>query len=181
MGSSEQPLSQDVVFDILSSPRRRYVLYYLKEVDEPIELTALAEQVAAWENETDPESLTDQERKRVYVSLYQTHIPKLDEAGVVNYDQESGTVELAPGSSAVDEYLPQVGPELSWERLYFALAIISAGLLVLTVLEVSVFATLGTAGAAAVVIVVFLVASGLHYLQYRQRRREIPSELRRRR
>lgn len=175
MGSSEQPLSQDVVFDILSSPRRRYVLYYLKQVDEPIELTDLAEQVAAWENETTPESLTDQERKRVYVSLYQTHIPKLDEAGIVTYDQDDGSVELAPGSSAIDEYLPQSGPEFSWERLYLALA----GASTLLLLVAATTGIISTTIAAVVVVLSFLVASATHYLQYRRQQNEIPSELRR--
>jgi DNA-binding transcriptional ArsR family regulator len=175
MGSSEQPLSQDVVFDILSSPRRRYVLYYLKQVDEPIELTDLAEQVAAWENETTPDSLTDQERKRVYVSLYQTHIPKLDEAGIVTYDQDDGTVGLAPGSSAIDEYLPQSDEEFSWERLYITLA----GLSTLLLIVAATTELLSGVVAAALVVGSFLVASGVHYLQYRRRQNEIPSELRR--
>jgi len=72
MGTSESALSQDVVFDILSSSRRRYVLYRLREAEGPVELTELAEQVAAWENDTETDQITEQERKRVYVSLYQT-------------------------------------------------------------------------------------------------------------
>lgn len=179
MGSSERSLSQDVVFDILSSPRRRYVLYYLKQVDEPIELTSLAEQVAAWENQTDTESLTDQQRKRVYVSLYQTHIPKLDEAGVVTYDENDGTVELASGANTVDEYLPQSGTDRPWEQIYLALAAAGGLFLLVTALDVSVFGAISEAAAAFVVIFGFLVTSVLHYLHYRRQREDTPSELRR--
>jgi len=179
MGSSERSLSQDVVFDILSSPRRRYVLYYLKQVDEPIELTALAEQVAAWENETDPESLTDQQRKRVYVSLYQTHIPKLDESGVVHYDENEGTVELAAGASTVDDYLPQSGTELPWERIYLAVAALGGLVLLVTAFDVSVFAAVSEATAAFLVILGFLATSIAHYVHYRRQRENTPPELRR--
>jgi DNA-binding transcriptional ArsR family regulator len=48
MTSGNNDLSQDVIFDILSSPRRRYVLYYLRKEGGPIDLTQLAERVAAW-------------------------------------------------------------------------------------------------------------------------------------
>lgn len=179
MGSSERSLSQDVVFDILSSPRRRYVLYYLNQVDEPIELTALAEQVAAWENETNTESLTDQQRKRVYVSLYQTHVPKLDESGVVRYDENDGTVELAPGATTVDEYLPKTGTDLPWQRIYLAVATVGGVLLLLTAFDVSVFAGISEAVAAFVVILGFLATSIAHYVHYRRQRGDTPSELRR--
>ncbi|MFC7134022.1 MULTISPECIES: DUF7344 domain-containing protein [Salinibaculum] len=181
MGSSERSLSQDLVYDILSSPRRRYVLYYLRQVDEPIELTALAEQVAAWENETDPDSLTDQERKRVYVSLYQTHIPKLDDAGIVDYDQDDGTVTLAPGASAIDEYLQKSETDTPWQRIYLAIAAAGSLLLLLTVFDVSVFGVVADSVAALVVVVGFLVASVLQYVEYRQRKAETPPELQRKR
>lgn len=44
MISSDRSLSQDTVFDILSNSRRRYVLYYLRQQTEPVQLTTLAEQ-----------------------------------------------------------------------------------------------------------------------------------------
>jgi energy-converting hydrogenase Eha subunit C len=181
MGSSERSLSQDLVYDILSSPRRRYVLYYLRQMDEPIELTALAEQVAAWENETTPDSLTDQERKRVYVSLYQTHIPKLDDADIVSYDKDEGTVELANKATTIDEYLQRSSSETPWQRIYLAIAAVGGALLLVTVLDVSVFSALSEPLAAVVVIVGFLVTSALHYVEYRQQEREPPVELQRKR
>jgi len=181
MGSSERSLSQDLVYDILSSPRRRYVLYYLRQVDEPIELTALAEQVAAWENETDPDALTDQERKRVYVSLYQTHIPKLDDAEIVEYDKDEGTVALAKGTTAIDEFLQQSTTDTPWQQIYLAIAAVGTVLLALTALDVSVFAAVADSLAAGVVVVGFLVTSVAHYLEYQRREAETPPELKRKR
>jgi hypothetical protein len=181
MEPSEQALSQDVVFDLLSSPRRRYVLYHLRQVDEPIELTTLAEQVAAWENETTIEDLTEQQRKRVYVSLYQTHVPKLDDAGVVAYDQDSGLVELTDGARQIDEYLVQPDRQVTWRRVYVLLGVLGAAILALTTLEVAVFAAVPEAVTAAVVVVLFLLVAVAHYLSERRRRATIPPELQRRR
>lgn len=181
MASREPSLSQDVVFDILSSPRRRYVLYYLRQVDEPVELTSLAEQVAAWENETEPEQLTDQERKRVYVSLYQTHVPKLNESGIVEYDQDTGLVELSNQATEVDEYLVQPTRRIPWQRFYMALAAISAVLLALTTFDVSIFADVSETAMALIVVVGFLISASAHYLYWASSRPEVPPELQRRR
>jgi DNA-binding transcriptional ArsR family regulator len=126
---SDEQLSRDQVFDILSSPRRRYVLYYLREYGGPVELTDLAEKLAAWENDTTVEALPPQARKRVYVSLYQTHVPKLEEAGLIVYDSDSGELALAEDDSPVDPYLGEQTKERPWYLYYLAAIVASAGLL----------------------------------------------------
>ncbi|RBI60821.1 hypothetical protein DMJ13_16795 [halophilic archaeon] len=65
----------------------------------------IAEQVAAWENGTTVARLSSDERQRVYIPLYQSHLPKLDEEGVVNYDQNRGTVERTELANQFDKYL----------------------------------------------------------------------------
>jgi len=110
MSTDDPELSQDVVFDVLSSSRRRYVLYYLSQREQPVELPSLAEEVAAWETESTVEDLSSQERKRVYVSLYQTHIPKLEEVGLVDYDQDTGEVSLTDQSDQIQGFLQQPSP-----------------------------------------------------------------------
>src|SRR6056297_1117923 len=104
MASGDTELSQDEIFAILSNPRRRYVLYFLNQHGEGIELTDLAEHVAAWENDTTVEELSSKERKRVYVSLYQTHVPKLADHGLIDYDPDSGMVRPTETSRKVDQY-----------------------------------------------------------------------------
>lgn len=177
MGTSETELSQDVVFDILSSPRRRYVLYYLRTTNEPVKLTDLAEQVAAWENETDPEKITEQERKRVYVSLYQTHIPRLDEVGVVNYDQESGEIVLAEDAGHIDDYLVKTDEQPSWQRGYLVLAAVSGVFLALAVFDVAVFSAISEVLAAAIVIAAFGLMALAHTVSRLLADRSIPDEL----
>lgn len=89
-------LSKDELFRILSNSRRRYIIYYLHEEDDEMSLKELAARIAAVENDTAVEDVTDEERQRVYISLYQTHLPKLEEAGIVSYDDEQRIVELTP-------------------------------------------------------------------------------------
>jgi hypothetical protein len=173
MGTTESDLSQDVVFDILSSPRRRYVLYYLRTRDGPVQLTDLAEEVAAWENNTDPPSITEQERKRVYVSLYQTHIPRLAEAGLIEYDKDSGQIALAEEAGAIDRYLESAEQTYPWQRIYLGLAVASAVLLAAT----AVVGFLPELIAASVVILAFVAAVAVHTAVRLSKRRSIPDEL----
>jgi len=56
-------------YEILANRRRRYVIHLLQYRDESMELGPLAERVAAWEYETDPERVTSQQRKTVYTAL----------------------------------------------------------------------------------------------------------------
>ena len=177
MGTTESDLSQDIVFDILSSTRRRYVLYYLRTTDGPVRLTDLAEEVAAWENETDRAEITDQERKRVYVSLYQTHIPRLAEAGLVNYDKDSGQIELAEGAVNIDRYLDSADDSYPWQRIYVGLAVASAGLLTATAL----FNVLPNLVAATIVIAAFVLTAGIQTALRISNRRSVPDELSRQR
>lgn len=178
MGSTESELSKEVVFDILSSPRRRYVLYYLRTTEEPIKLTDLAEKVAAWENDTTPDQITDQERKRVYVSLYQTHIPRLDEATVVQYDQETGYVSLAPAARQIDQYLVSSEERLPWQYLYLGLAAIGLAVLGLTVVEIGPLSLIPQWLTAAAVIIAFAITALAHSVMRVLERRTVPSELR---
>jgi hypothetical protein len=178
MGTSESALSQDVVFDILSSSRRRYVLYRLRETEGPVELTKLAEQVAAWENDTDTDQITEQERKRVYVSLYQTHIPRLDEVGLVVYDRETGQIELAEEATQIDDYLSSGDDSPRWEWVYLGLAAGSAAFLAAT--------ALGPLGAVAdtvatgIVVIAFVLTAGIHATLRLTHKQSVPPELRER-
>ena len=164
MASGDTELSQDEIFAILSNPRRRYVLYFLNQHGEGIELTDLAEHVAAWENDTTVEELSSKERKRVYVSLYQTHVPKLADHGLIDYDPDSGMVRPTETSRKVDQYLDTDDEELRWERIYGGLAILSALLLLGVVVGVPVLSEVGEATVLVVVVVAFVVASTVHFV-----------------
>jgi hypothetical protein len=95
--TSSVGVDQDLVFDILKNRRRRQVLRYLMAIDGAASIGDLAEQLAAWENDVPKGDITYKQRKRVYISLHQTHLPKLDDARVVDYDSRSGMVSLTDG------------------------------------------------------------------------------------
>lgn len=86
-------VDMDQIFGVLRNSRRRYALKYLSMEREVITMSDLAEQVAAWECNKEVEQLSSKERKRVYVSLYQSHLPKMADASAIEYDQDRGTIE----------------------------------------------------------------------------------------
>ena len=110
--SVEVPLADDPVigidqiFEILKNKRRRFVLRYLAAAEEQVRLSELAEQIAAWENEKEVSQITSQERKRVYVGLYQCHLPKMDDMGVIEFNKPRGIVEPGENIDLVRQYLP---------------------------------------------------------------------------
>ena len=90
---SRAPLDPDERFHLLQNERRRLVVRYLRDAaDDRVEMRDIAEQVAAWENDTSVAQLSSTERQRVYIPLYQNHLPKLDDAGVIEYNQSRGVV-----------------------------------------------------------------------------------------
>ena len=120
----EGGLPPDVVFDVLTNPRRRYVLAFLRD-ESPLRIGELAELVAAAERETDVDRLTSKERKSVYTSLYQAHLPKLAGQGIVEYDRDRGVVALAERATELDVYLytdPGDDAERRWSRRYLVLS-----------------------------------------------------------
>ena len=118
--SSDEP-SLDAIFGVLKNSRRRQVLRYLRENGSEATISDLAEHIAAAENGTTRNQLTSSQRKRVYVGLYQCHLQKMDEAGVVDYNQSRGHVELTDQADRFEEYLRSSadgGPANRWYWWY---------------------------------------------------------------
>ena len=126
--SDETGLDRTGIFEVLSNERRRLVLRYLqqREVEEGVDFRDLVDQVAAWENGTTIDRLDSSDRKCVYTALRQTHLPKLDEFGVVEYDNRRGTVTPTAATEAVTVYM-EYAPEddVVWSRFYLLLAAVS--------------------------------------------------------
>ncbi|OYR41834.1 hypothetical protein DJ82_04210 [Halorubrum sp. Ib24] len=122
-GSDTEPLELDDVFHVLQNERRRNVLRYLDDVDDVIEMRDMAVQIAAWENDTTVQRLHSDQRQRVYIALYQSHLPKLDDLGLIDYNKPRGYVEPRPRLDRVQRYL---NPEPSTESAPAATAATSA-------------------------------------------------------
>jgi len=161
----QDSLTQGEVYDLLSNARRRFVISYLRDRDEPVELNDLSRDVAAWENDTDVENLTDQQIKRVYVSLYQTHVPKLSESGIVEYDQDSGEVALTSNVSTLDTYLPNSGGNgRPWQVVYAAIAVVGLAAYAAVSLLPEVLAWVSLAWLGGALMVAFGAVAVAHYL-----------------
>ena len=122
-------LSRDLVFATLSNARRRYVLHYLKRHAGPATIRELAEQIAAWENGTQMAEVTYKQRKRVYTSLHQTHLPKLADAGFIQSERSWEAITLSERARELEVYL-EVVPEddIPWSDFYLGLAGIGVAL-----------------------------------------------------
>jgi DNA-binding transcriptional ArsR family regulator len=125
-GGEESPateLSLDLIFEILKNERRREVIRYLREHEQQVTLSDLAEHIAALENDTDIASITSSQRKRVYVGLYQCHLPKMADMGIVQFNQNRGIVSLGQNASQLYEYLDNQSPKTRpWHRYYLGLS-----------------------------------------------------------
>jgi len=125
-GGDADPLPLDQLFEVIKNERRRETLHYLREHDGEGSLSDLAEHIAALENDTTVARLSSKQRKRVYVGLYQCHLPKMDAIGVVDFEQNRGTVQLTDRAEQLYPYLEE--SERSWHRLYGAVSLAGAGL-----------------------------------------------------
>jgi len=99
-------LPYDVVFGLLANERRRNTLVYLTESENPTTLSNVAEHIASLETGKPVRALSSSERKRVYVGLYQCHLPKMDDADVIDYNQSRGTIEIRSEADQLLRYLP---------------------------------------------------------------------------
>jgi len=123
-------VSEDELFDVLANQRRRFAVHLLKrEEDDSIAIGDMAEQIAAWENGSELTEITGTERKRVYTALQQSHLPKMDDAGVVEFNKDRGVIEPTPALQNVDLYMDVVeGKEIPWSTYYLGLSGVAAAL-----------------------------------------------------
>ena len=158
-----EELSRDLVFDVLKNKRRRYALHYMRHADGSVQLSELAEQVAAWENDITVEAITAAERKRVYTALYQSHLPKLDDAGIVDYNQNRGIVELSSAAEQLDVYLDlDAQPDISWANWYLGLAVAGLGLVSAAWFGLPLISSVGDILLAAMIVVAYAGVAVTH-------------------
>lgn len=174
-------LPLDQVFEVLKNSRRREVLKYLKNREGSVSLSDLAEHVAAIENDTTVRALSSSQRKRVYVGLYQCHLPKMDDMDIVNFDQNRGRIELAANADQLDDYLDPDTEQNYWHHYYASTSLLSGGLFVLSSLGAASVGLTPTVILVALVVAVLSIA-GLQYCAASGRlellRSKLPTQLR---
>ncbi|WP_297516419.1 hypothetical protein [Thermococcus sp.] len=103
---------------ILGNSRRMLMIEYLQKSDGRAELRDMVEYIAKNEGNTDRKH-----RKSVYVSLVQTHIPKLEREGVITF--KHGIVTLVKVPDDVTVYMETVKKnDISWSTFYIGLSLL---------------------------------------------------------
>lgn len=118
-----EKLDEEAIHNVLRNRRRRLVLDILTENGGTVSVRELSERIGAIESDQDPPPRNV--KQSVYVSLLQTHLPKLDDLDIVEYENEGKTVRVDSGLDAVSVYLetvPKYG--LSRSEYYAALALL---------------------------------------------------------
>jgi hypothetical protein len=165
-------LPREEIFDVLSNERRQCVLHYLKQHQgRRVELRELVDHVAVWENDTTLEGLDSSERKCVYAALRQSHLPRLDDAGIIEYEPMRGEVKLTDQAREVQLYLEYVpGNDIPWSEFYLGLSVVGLALVVATWLGVFPFGGLSGIVLAAILAVLFAASAAVHTYQSKKNR-----------
>lgn len=163
-------ITTDELFTTLSNRRRRYVLHYMKQHTDAVPMRDISEQLAAWENGVEAGTVNPRQRKRIYTALHQTHLPKMDRLGIVDYDRNRGTVRITDSLDQFDIYFGLTHErDLPWSQLYLGLGAVATTLAVCVWLSVWPLGLLPDIAYAMLVSGVFLAVSGYHVFNDRQR------------
>ncbi|MBX0323173.1 winged helix-turn-helix domain-containing protein [Halomicroarcula sp. F13] len=178
MTGQHQRLSRDTVFEVLSNSRRRFILATLRRRGSPISVSRLARLIGAHEDDVSPSEISASEEKRVYVSLYQSHIPKLEAAGFVEYDEEARSVMETPATAEIDRYLGPVPPAVHWPRLNGIVSLAAGTTFLASAADVGVLTALSPYTVGGAVVLVLLSVTVAQYADHRRRSSARPPELR---
>jgi hypothetical protein len=141
---STDGIDENEVYDVLRNERRREVLRRLAAADGTSTIGDLADGIAAAEADESPPP--SDVRQSVYVSLHQTHLPKLDNLDVVRYDRDDRGVELLARGRTILERM-EVDDDSDPSRA--AVAVLIPAVLGLLVGLVGLAGVPGIAGVAA--------------------------------
>lgn len=163
--NSEPDIPEETVFAMLSNQRRRFVLHALESrpAGTEVALGDLAERIAAWENDIPLPEISSQDRKSVYTSLQQLHLPKMDEAGILRFDDRSGTVTVTDETEELTIYLEVVnGDEVPWHGYYLGFSAIGLSLLGALAVDAAPFDVLPDIAWIAFLVVTLFVFAAAH-------------------
>lgn len=98
------PVSVNSLFGLLAAPGNRFVLTYLLRVGDPAAFEKLVAYVV--DRAESPAGRSSAEFSgQVAARLVHSNLPKLEDAGLIEYDEESRTVASTPAIESVAPYL----------------------------------------------------------------------------
>lgn len=119
---TDAPMDEAEYYDLLTNGRRRACIAHLLSTDGAVSVSDLVDSVAAAEADGD---VGQQHRKSIYVSLRQTHLPRLAEHDVVDFDTDRNVVEAAAALDLFDD----PGPDVAKPSQHLPWAFIVIGIL----------------------------------------------------
>jgi DNA-binding transcriptional ArsR family regulator len=104
--NNESEKSLDRLFRILAHSSRRHAIVCLQDRSESVTITELAAEIHAREQ---PSAGSEEEldKDHVVTALHHTHIPKLEEAGLIRFDPAQKTVVPTDRMEDVTSLLPE--------------------------------------------------------------------------
>ncbi|WP_238709487.1 DUF7344 domain-containing protein [Natronorubrum halophilum] len=94
----ERPISPDTILSVVANEHRRAILNALDNAsDKTLAYDALVERVADRVRDEDADWVSDEQRQRVRIALHHTHLPKMEEARIIDYEAETGHVQFVGG------------------------------------------------------------------------------------
>lgn len=162
-GAKSDDIDPEDVFEILSNNRRRRVLSHLRENGATSDIRTLSEHLAAVENNVKPSEVTSKQRMRTYTALRQSHLPKMDRKGAINFDENSGEVSLQ-AASELERYLNMdLSNEMKWIQYYMGLGIIGLGVSLGLYADIFAFELMPDVLAGLLTSIAIIIASTVHY------------------
>ncbi|WP_135805552.1 DUF7344 domain-containing protein [Halorussus marinus] len=104
LASDETRSRLDATLNALAHRRRRDALYCLAERD-PETVSGLARELAARQTGVSVDEMSSEGVDRIETDLYHVHLPKLSEAGIVEYDDRSGAISYSWPPETVETLL----------------------------------------------------------------------------
>jgi hypothetical protein len=71
-----------LLYKLLADHRRRVLLQYLRDTEDPMPISALVTELTQRDEHVSPDESIDTE-----IAMHHIHLPKLADAGVIEYDQ----------------------------------------------------------------------------------------------
>lgn len=159
-------LAETEIHDLLRNERRRQVIKHLQETVGKTTLRDLAEQIAEYETGESPPPKNI--RNSVYNSLHQTHLPKLDQRGIIDYDSDRKTIKLREKARSVEVYMEIVTPYgITWSEFYSLLGTFSLLILLAVYIDVPLVSGVDPILWISLFLVVYAVSIG--YQMWTQR------------
>lgn len=99
----EKAIPPDRILAAVANDHRRAILDSLTSASErALDYDTLVDRVADRLREEGTEQASDEHRQRVRITLHHTHLPKLKEIRVIDYEAETGHVQFVDGELARD-------------------------------------------------------------------------------